>query len=240
MSCSLCLCFCRTLYLDHMLISVILTVTHAFFLSFCFDCSLLSLYDTSGACWTSGLLVVLVFRLLYEEVRGQEGWCWRWCWLPCGEADLCCLSSGLVEDRTTAAEEAAGDGMSRVAPPTDPATAGPVTSTATAAPASAPATAAATEGQPVPPPRKHSVRSRADGLRDALQDLSPVKGQTGHMTSPRSKVRWSDGSQDLSSVIGRVVLDSFFRTDSTLTLMTIQVTQLRLNSKPKFTNLTQL
>ena len=52
----------------------------------------------------------------------------------------------------------------------------------------------------------------------------------------------------------RVVLDSFFRADSTLTHMTIQVTQLRLNSnskianmtqlrlnsKPKFTNLTQL
>ena len=38
----------------------------------------------------------------------------------------------------------------------------------------------------------------------------------------------------------RDVLDSFFRTDSTKTHMTIQVTQLRLNSKPKFTNLTQL
>ena len=38
----------------------------------------------------------------------------------------------------------------------------------------------------------------------------------------------------------RVVLDSFFRTDSTLTHMTIQVTQLRLNSNPKFANLTQL
>ena len=32
----------------------------------------------------------------------------------------------------------------------------------------------------------------------------------------------------------------FFRTDSTLTHMTIQVTQLRLNSNPKFANLTQL
>ena len=32
----------------------------------------------------------------------------------------------------------------------------------------------------------------------------------------------------------------FFRTDLTLTHMTIQVTQLRLNSNPKFTNLTQL
>ena len=38
----------------------------------------------------------------------------------------------------------------------------------------------------------------------------------------------------------RVLLDSFFRTDSTLTHMTIQVTQLRLNSNPKFANLTQL
>ena len=38
----------------------------------------------------------------------------------------------------------------------------------------------------------------------------------------------------------RVVLDSFFRADSTLTHMTIQVTQLRLNSNPKFANLTQL
>ena len=38
----------------------------------------------------------------------------------------------------------------------------------------------------------------------------------------------------------RVVLDSFFREDSTLTHMTIQVTQLRLNSNPKFANLTQL
>ena len=35
----------------------------------------------------------------------------------------------------------------------------------------------------------------------------------------------------------RVVLDSFFRDDSTLTHMTIQVTQLRLNSNPKFVNL---
>ena len=41
-------------------------------------------------------------------------------------------------------------------------------------------------------------------------------------------------------VISRVVLDSFFSTDSTLTHMTIQVTQLRLNSNPKFANLTQL
>ena len=41
------------------------------------------------------------------------------------------------------------------------------------------------------------------------------------------------------SVITRVVLDSFFRADSTLT-QTIQVTQLRLNSNPKFPNLTQL
>ena len=39
---------------------------------------------------------------------------------------------------------------------------------------------------------------------------------------------------------GRVVLDSFFRADSTLTHMTIQVTQLRLNSNAKFANLTQL
>ena len=39
----------------------------------------------------------------------------------------------------------------------------------------------------------------------------------------------------------RVVLDSFFfRADSILTHMTIQVTQLRLNSNPKFANLTQL
>ena len=38
----------------------------------------------------------------------------------------------------------------------------------------------------------------------------------------------------------KVVLDSFFRTDSTLTHMTIQVTQLRLDSNPKFANLTQL
>ena len=40
---------------------------------------------------------------------------------------------------------------------------------------------------------------------------------------------------------GRVVLDSFFGgADSTLTHMTIQVIQLRLNSNPKFANLTQL
>ena len=38
----------------------------------------------------------------------------------------------------------------------------------------------------------------------------------------------------------RVVLDSFYRADSTLTHMTIQVTQLRLNSNPKFANLTQI
>ena len=42
------------------------------------------------------------------------------------------------------------------------------------------------------------------------------------------------------AVSTRVVLDSFFRDDSTLTHMTIQVTQLRLNSNPKFANLTQL
>ena len=41
-------------------------------------------------------------------------------------------------------------------------------------------------------------------------------------------------------VIIRVVLDSFFRADSTLTHMKIRVTQLRLNSNPKFANLTQL
>ena len=42
------------------------------------------------------------------------------------------------------------------------------------------------------------------------------------------------------SYMTRVVLDSFFRADSTLTHMTIHVTQLRLNSNHKFTNLTQL
>ena len=36
------------------------------------------------------------------------------------------------------------------------------------------------------------------------------------------------------------LLDSFFRDDSTLTHITIQVTQLRLNSNPKLANLTQL
>ena len=41
-------------------------------------------------------------------------------------------------------------------------------------------------------------------------------------------------------VRARVVLDSFFRADSTLTHITIQVTQLRLNSNPKFADLTQL
>ena len=41
-------------------------------------------------------------------------------------------------------------------------------------------------------------------------------------------------------VLSRVVLDSLFRTDSTLTHMTIHMTQLRLNSNPKFANLTQL
>ena len=48
------------------------------------------------------------------------------------------------------------------------------------------------------------------------------------------------GSWERRRVEVRVVLDSFFRTDSTLTHMTIQVTQLRLNSNPKFANLTQL
>ena len=38
----------------------------------------------------------------------------------------------------------------------------------------------------------------------------------------------------------RVVLDSFFRADSTLTHIAIQVIQLRLNSNLKFANLTQL
>ena len=50
---------------------------------------------------------------------------------------------------------------------------------------------------------------------------------------------WAEGT--VSSLPGtRVVLDSFFRADSTLTHMTIQVTQLRLNSNPKFANMTQL
>ena len=38
----------------------------------------------------------------------------------------------------------------------------------------------------------------------------------------------------------RVVLDSDFRADSTLTHVTIQVTELRLNSNPKVANLTEL
>ena len=51
------------------------------------------------------------------------------------------------------------------------------------------------------------------------------------IAEPRSFVNW---------LKTRVVLDSFFRADSTLTHMTIQVIQLRLNSNPKFANLTQL
>ena len=42
------------------------------------------------------------------------------------------------------------------------------------------------------------------------------------------------------AVSTRVVLDSLFRDDSTLTHMTIQVTQLPLNSKPNFNSLTQV
>ena len=60
--------------------------------------------------------------------------------------------TGLTGERPGPAQDAGGDSMSRLADP-------------------------AAEGPPVPPPRKHSVRSRADGLRDALPDLSPVKGQ---------------------------------------------------------------
>ena len=44
----------------------------------------------------------------------------------------------------------------------------------------------------------------------------------------------------LPGLRSRVVLDSFLGADSTLTHMTIQVTQLRLNSNPKFANMTQL
>ena len=51
-------------------------------------------------------------------------------------------------------------------------------------------------------------------------------------------VNWEVGTRSCAGC--RVVLDSFFRDDSTLTRMTIQFTQLRLNSNPKFANLTQL
>ena len=49
-----------------------------------------------------------------------------------------------------------------------------------------------------------------------------------------------EGDPTTNNDASRVLLDSFFRTDSTLTHMTIQVTQLRRNSNPKFGNLTQL
>ncbi|KAF0301086.1 Testis-expressed protein 2 [Amphibalanus amphitrite] len=82
------------------------------------------------------------------------------------------LQMGLA-GRSATAEDASGDGMARVAPPADPV-------------APAPAAAATTDSQPVPPPRKHSVRSRADGLRDALQDLSPVKEFVSRLGKSRS------------------------------------------------------
>ena len=60
--------------------------------------------------------------------------------------------------------------------------------------------------------------------------------QTCAPQHPNNEVRGGGGE----TAPTRVVLDSFFRADSTLTHMTIQVTQLRLNSNPKFANLTQL
>ena len=50
----------------------------------------------------------------------------------------------------------------------------------------------------------------------------------------------NNGENNGMCIYCRVVLDSFLGADSTLTHMTIQVTQLRLNSNPKFANLTQL
>ena len=54
------------------------------------------------------------------------------------------------------------------------------------------------------------------------------------------RLHHSDDIRAKTCVRIRVVLDSFFRADSTLTHMTIQVTQLLLNSNPKLANLTQL
>ena len=66
------------------------------------------------------------------------------------------------------------------------------------------------------------------------------------LTSP--SITWSNGtvSGHLQRLIVKRCMEAglcsthFFRADSTLTHMTIQVTQLRLNSNPKFANLTQL
>ena len=69
-------------------------------------------------------------------------------------------------------------------------------------------------------------------------DLYPgLQTPTNHKWLMKQAVKRFVADTDAES---RVVLDSFFREDSTLTHMTIQVTQLRLNSNPKFANLTQL
>ena len=59
----------------------------------------------------------------------------------------------------------------------------------------------------------------------------------GHWPKWPHGTEWQCGNSTLAI---RVVLDSFFRADSTLTQMTIQVTQLWLNSNTKFANMTQL
>ena len=76
---------------------------------------------------------------------------------------------------------------------------------------------------------------------------SPTVTQSSHSHSHRPHVISVIFTVMCGAVVGpvtnvwcRVVLDSFIRTDSTLTYMTIQVNQLRLNSNPKFANLTQL
>ena len=65
--------------------------------------------------------------------------------------------------------------------------------------------------------------------------MSEVTQALGEVCSRRSA-----GEAIHASLVSRVVLDSFFRADSTLTHMKIQVTQLRFNSNSKLANLTQL
>ena len=97
---------------------------------------------------------------------------------------------------------------------------------------------------------RQQTNCQADGKRKRVDRriLKSRSCRTSHFNFSNSmlgRLLMSQGSierceADFNLAACRVVFDSFFRTDSTQTHMTIQVTQLRLNSDPKFANLTQL
>ena len=71
-------------------------------------------------------------------------------------------------------------------------------------------------------------------------DICPPQAQNPVTCGRDDSLTQREDMTAIQALLTRVVLDSFFRDDSTLTHMTIQVTHLRLNSNPKFANLTQL